>query len=248
MTKQTALGDSFFVGSADISGDVGSLSALDVSRAIIDVSALPQGGYDRLLGRADGQIDFNAYFNPSTGRSHPTLDQIGTAAGTVSTIVSLANPGFGQPMASLQAAQVTYKIAIGQDQSIAVTASAMASKGEPVEWGIGLTTGRQVFAAAGTSVAYDNSASFAFGAAAYVHVFAVASGTATIAVQHSATGTSAWSDITGLAFPASSTVAFYRQATTKTLSISRYQRVNVTGTFTGLDFAVNAVVYPSSQT
>ena len=68
MAKQTALGDALYVGASDLSGDVGSISSIASPRAIIDVSSIAVSGYERLLGRADGSINFAAFYNPFFAR------------------------------------------------------------------------------------------------------------------------------------------------------------------------------------
>lgn len=250
MTKQTALGDSFFVGSFDLSGDIGALSSAQSSRAVIDVSSIVQGAMDRLLGRADGSIAFNAFFDNAAGQSHAALKTLGTAAGTVITIASFFHTSVvGGDAASLASDLQSYDIAVGADQSIAVTGMAQAASGRPLEWGQMLTTGKQTLASTGAGSAYDGIAASSFGGGAYLHVFSMASGTATVAVQHSTTGTSSWSDVGGLVFTAATGATFERKITTAiTTTVNRYRRVNVTGTFSNLVFAVNHVIYPTSQT
>jgi len=247
MTKQVALGDSFYVGPYDLSGDIGALSAMSSTRAVIDVSALPQTGPDRLLGRADGSIEFNAFYDTAAGQSHAVLSTVGTA--TASTVASYFNGSdFGNPAASVSAKLVSYDKTVGADQSISVTSSAQSADGHPVEWGQMLTTAKQTFASAGTSVALDAGAGSSFGAAAYLHAFSIGSGTATVAVQHSTSGTASWSNVTGLVFTDVTAATFERINTTPTRTLNRYRRLNVTGTFTDLVLAVNLSAYKTSQT
>lgn len=249
MAKQTGLGDNFYVGAYDLSGDIGAVQNIQTSRALIDTSALTQSGYERLLGRADGQMAFTAYFNPAAGQAHPVLSAVGTASGTAAgTVVSYAHGStVGNDMASLDSKQVDYNVAVAADQSISVTATAQAANGAPVEWGLMLTSGKQTFASAGSATStIDGGGATSFGAAATLHAFSIASGTATVAVQDSADNAS-FTDVSGMTWTVSAAGAS-RIATTKTATIRRYRRINTSGTFTNLVCALNLVVFPTSQT
>lgn len=249
MAKQTALGDSFFVGQYDLSGDVGAINSAASPRAIIDVSSLAVSGYERLLGRADGHIEFAAFYNPAAGQEHAALSPIGTAAGTANTIVSWFHQStVGNDVASLYAKQVDYGWTIGADQSIALAVQTQAGSGVPLEWGQMLTTAKQTFAsgtAQGTAI--DGGAATSYGAAAYLHVFSIASGTATVSVQDSADNLT-FADVTGLIFTAVTGATFERVATAATATLKRYVRLQVLPTYTNLICAVSVVRYPTSQT
>lgn len=249
MAKQTALGDALYVGASDLSGDVGSITGIASPRAIIDVSSIVVPGYERLLGRADGSINFAAFYNPSAGQAHPILSAVGTVSGTANTIISYAHGTVvGGDVASLAAKQVDYGVTVGQDYSIALAITSTGGNGYPVEWAQMLTTGKQTFASSGTvSGTIDTGASAAFGLAGYLHAFSIASGTATVAIQDSADN-AAFIDVASGVFTAVSGATFERITTTKTATVRRYLRVNVTGTFTNLVALVAVIKYPTSQT
>jgi hypothetical protein len=247
VAKTTALGDSFFVGSADLSGDVGAISSIASPRAIIDVSAINKSGYERLLGRADGSMAFNAFYNPSAGQAHPVLSAVGTVAGTVSAVVSFFHgAAVGEPAASINGKQTDYQVAVAQDMSIALTASTMSGASIPLEWGEMLTTGKQTFSSSGTATKLDNATSTSFGGAGYLHAFSIGSGTATVKIQHSSDD-STYADL--ITFTNVTAATSERVATAAiTTTVNRYVRVNATGTFTNLVAAVNFVRYATSQT
>jgi hypothetical protein len=247
VAKTTALGDSFFVGSADLSGDVGAISSIASPRAIIDVSAINKSGYERLLGRADGSMAYNAFFNPAAGQAHPVLSAVGTVAGTVNAVVSYFHgSSVGDPAVSVSGKNTDYQTAVAMDMSIGVTAMTSAGASVPVEWGEMLTTGKQTFASSGTATKFDNGASSAFGGAGYLHAFSIASGTATVKIQHSSDD-STYADL--ITFTNVTAATSERVATAAiTTTVNRYVRVNATGTFTNLVAAVNFVRYPTSQT
>ena len=115
--------------------------------------------------------------------------------------IGLGTPALDSPMASMVAKQVDYASIIGADGSLGATVQMLAN-GYGLEWGELLTVGKQSFATgtvSGTSINFG-AVSSAFGAAAYLHVFSVASGTATFTVQDS-DDDSSFTAITGLADP-----------------------------------------------
>lgn len=249
MAKQTALGDALYVGASDLSGDVGSISSIASPRAVIDVSSIAVSGYERLLGRADGSINFAAFYNPSAGQAHPILSAVGTVAGTANTLISYAHGNVvGNDVAALYAKQVDYGVTVGQDYSIALAISSQGGAGVPVEWAQMLTTGKQTFASAGTVPGtIDTGASASFGLAGYLHAISIASGTATVAIQDSSDNSS-FSNVSGAVFTVVSGATFERISIAKTAAVGRYLRVNVTGTFTNLVALVAVIKYPTSQT
>lgn len=85
----------------------------------------------------------------------------------------------------------------------------------------------------------------AFGAAAALHAVSIASGSATVKVQTS-TNRIAWTDL--LTFTAVTVAGSeYKRTSSLTATVSRYLRVNVTGTFTNLVAVVAVMPYRSQQ-
>lgn len=235
MTKKSAIGDSFFLQQYDLSGDVGSVQSVSNTRALLPVTGLNQSAEHRILGRADGSINFSAWHNSSANASHAVL----SALPTTDVIVSFADGSTaGDPAASLLAKQIGYGTTVGADGSIVhdVTAS---SNGAAVEWGVMLTAGT-VTSASGTGNPGTVNAGSAttLGAAAYLHAFSIASGTATVAVQDSSDGSTGWANVTGLAFTALTAAGAERVATSVTATVKQYTRFNITGTYTTLNFFV----------
>lgn len=86
--------------------------------------------------------------------------------------------------------------------------------------------------------------STAFGAAGALHALSLGSGSATVKVQTS-TDRIAWTDLITFAAVTGATSEYKRTALDAT--VSRYLRVNVTGTFTNLVAVVAAMPYRSQQ-
>jgi hypothetical protein len=107
-----------------------------------------------------------------------------------------------------------------------------------------LTTGKQSFSTGTVSgTAIDLGAtSTLFGASAYLHVFSVASGTATFTVQDSDDNLT-FATITGLAFTAATGATSERLQTAAGATIRQYVRIQGTGVHGAAVVAVNFVRY-----
>jgi hypothetical protein len=311
MSKRSGLGSAFYVGTYDVSGDIGAINSATSSRALGDVSSIQSLGTERIPLRSDGEISYSAFWNTAAGRSVPVLADLADAHELVTWADGTA---LGSYAASLWAHKVNFSSVSGQDGSLGITGQAMGSLGTRLEWGQLLTIGKQTIAATqaiaswlantayalndlvvpttanghyykattggtsdmtteptfptngttvtdGTVVWTDQgllpnglddlfprtaTTSTAFGLAAYLHVLSIGSGSATFTVQDSSNRT-AWTNVTGGAFTAASAAGTQRIQTSKTGTVRRYVRVNVTGTFTNVVAVVNYVRYLNAQ-
>ena len=89
-----------------------------------------------------------------------------------------------------------------------------------------------------------------FGLSAYLHVTAIASGSATIKLQESSDdgGTDTYADVTGGSFGAQTGIGASRIQTALDQTVERYLRVVTTGTFTGLSFHVHVTRHDTAVT
>jgi len=78
------------------------------------------------------------------------------------------------------------------------------------------------------------SCSTAFGAAAYLHAFSIATGTATVTVQDSASAASGFANLTGMGFTNVTAATSQRIQGATNATVRRYIRLDITGTFTNL--------------
>lgn len=245
MAKESAINARLFVGGFDLSGDVGVMSAIRGSRALLDVTALDKFGMERLGGLADGEISFNCYFNPADDQAHEALSSLPTADRIVSY---LHRPTQGAPAAIVHGKQINYDWARGADGALLGTVQALTALGYGLEWGIDLTAGKRTDTAATNGTGYDTGVvSTAFGWSAYLHLFAFAGTDVTVTIQDSADG-AAWANLTGGAFPAQSSAQLgltLRGGLTAT--VRRHLRVITTGTFNPATFAVQFVRFEAAQ-
>lgn len=240
MAKQGGMGDNFYIGGYNVSGDIGSLERISGGPAALEVTGIDKSGFERIGGRRDGGMEWTAYFDPATDQAHdrlsllPTTDQIVTYCR--STVL-------GAPAASTVAKQLNYDPTYGDDGSFTFKVEAQSSAATGVEWGRQLTAGRRTDTEATDGDSVDLLASSSFGLQAYLHVFAFTGTSVTVKLQESSDDGAgdAWADVTGGGFTAATGVTSQRIATATNLTVERYLRVVTTGTFSDAVFAVMVV-------
>jgi hypothetical protein len=223
MAKQTGIGARLYAQNYDLSGDVGAVDSIAMSRAQLDVTGIDKEFYERLPGIGDASLSFTGFFNRTN--AHAALSPMGTGAKVVSVAFSTA---IGAPTASISASQETYNTTRGPDGSLTVQSAFQSFAGYGVEWGALLTAGGTVSATGTATSTVDNTAASTAGAAAYLHVFSVTAGTVTVTVQASADN-AAFTAVSGLAFTATAAGTAERVATASGAAIARYTRYNVAG-------------------
>ncbi|MFE2911244.1 hypothetical protein [Kitasatospora indigofera] len=236
MAKQGGLGDNFYSGGYDLSGDIGSVDKVQGGTKPIDVTGINKAAFERIGGLRDGSMSWKAFFNTAVGQAHPVLSALPTA-----DVVATYCRGttLGSPCASLVAKQLNYDGNRGNGGEFTFSVDAEANA-YGVEWGVLLTAGLRTDTAATNGTGVDTTASAAFGAQAYLQVSAFTGTDVTVKIQDSADNVS-FADVTGLAFTQVTAAPFtQRLATSNTATIRRYIRaVTVTtGGVTSVTFAV----------
>jgi hypothetical protein len=238
MAKQTGLGDNFYVGGTDLSGDVNSLQSIRGGPATIDVTDITQGAYERLGGLRDGEVTWTSYFN--TTRAHPSLSTLPTA--DVGLMYVAGGGVAGNPAACMVGKQINYDPTRGQDGDLKLAVSTQAN-GFGLEWGRLVTAGfRTDTTATATGTGIDTTASLSFGGQAYLQVASAVGTSVTVKLQDSADNSTGWADIFTFAAvaPAGAPQA-QRIVIANTSTIRRYVRAATAGTFTSAVFAVALV-------
>ena len=245
--KLSAVGSNCYVGTADLSGDIGAIDNLDLARPPFVVTGINAAAEERISGRRDGSASFMSFWNVDAGQSHLTFSAMPRT--DVITSVVIGTPAVGSATASMTAKQINYATEVGEDGSLGASIE-MQANAYGLEWSGGangdglLTVGKETFATGtvnGTSVdlaAVDS----AFGGSAYLHVFSHGSGTATFTIQDSADN-AAFAAVTGLAFTAVTAATTERLQTAAGATIRRYVRVQKTGVSTATVAAINFVRY-----
>lgn len=239
MAKQSGLNMRCLVSGYDLSGDIGSISTIHGGNSPLDVTGIDKSAYERIGGRRDGEISFDAFFNPSANQAHPRLSTLPTSDVLVTV---LAGVTIGNASAACVAKQVNYDGKRGQDGSLTFSTQALAN-GYGVEWGDQLTAGTRTDTAATNGTSFDGTAATNFGLQAYLHVTAFTGTDVTIKIQDSADNVS-FADLTGGAFTqVTSGPTSQRIATSSGQTVRRYLRVATvtTGGFTSVSFQVTGV-------
>jgi hypothetical protein len=245
MTKQTGLGDNLYYGGYDISGDVGSLSKISGSQAVLDVTGINKSAHERIGGLRDGGIDFSAFFNPgpSANAAHLVLSPLSR---NDAQAAYFHQPSLGGPAAACVAKEIDYPGTRGNDGSLTFAIS-MQANGFGLEWGKQLTAGKRTDTAATNGSSINDGAATSFGFSAYLQMFAFTGTDATVTIQDSADNAT-WANVTGGSFAqiTSSTPQAQRIATSNTATLRQYVRVITTtvGGFTNLQFAVMYSRFP----
>lgn len=240
MAKQTGLGDQLYIGGTDVGADINSIGGLNTPVAVIESTGITKFAMERLHGQRDGNAEFVAYFNDELAGTHARLKLLPR---TDVHLMYLRGSGLGSPAVGMVGKQVDYAPTRGDDGSLTFSVNIL-SNSFGLDWATQVTAGKITHASADSDdVAADlGTGSKSFGFQAYLQVFSIGSGTATVKLQESSDddGTpDTFADISGGAFTAVTAAGAQRiQSVSDTLTVERYVRVVTTGTFTNLVFAV----------
>lgn len=238
MGKQSGLGDRLFIAGVNVSGDISAITGMSNPRETLDSTGIDKSANERLYGKRDATADFTTYFNKAAGAIHQTLKSLPR---TDVQVMYLRGAVLGNAAYGTISKQVDYNPTRGDDGALTFTVSTV-SNAYGADWCRQVTAGAQTFASAAAGTSIDLLVgTVAFGFQAYIQVFSIGSGTATVTLQGSSDNGvgDAFANITDGGFTAITAAGTQRiQSTSDTASIERYMRVNVTGTFTNLVCAV----------
>jgi hypothetical protein len=234
MAKSSGLGNAFWLGGNDISGDTQQYK-LTSPIATFDFTDITESAFERGYGRRDAQWNVTTFFNPT--RAHPVLSALPTAD-TLATIATATT--LGSAAACMQAKQVNYD-PTRDSKGMLTFAVQLLSNGYGYEWGLLQTPGIRTDTAATNGTSWNWGAATNFGAQAYLQMTAFTGTDVTIKLQDSADNTT-FADVTNGAFAqvTSSTPGWQRIALANNATLRQYVRVSTvtTGGFTSASFAV----------
>jgi hypothetical protein len=239
MGKSSGLGDNFYVGGYNLSGDSGAI-ATSCPMGPLSVTDITQSAYERRGGRRDGAMQWNGYLNDAAGRAHPIF----SALPRTDVLVSyFRGTTVGKHAASMIAKQVNYDPTLGADSSLDFVVNAVAN-GYAMEWGKMGTAGVRTDTGATSGTSIDNGAASTTGLQAYLHKFSFTGTDVTVKIQQSSDNGAgdAFTDVTGGGFTqiTTGTPGYERIATSASLALEQYLRVVTvtTGGFSSFAFAV----------
>lgn len=228
MAKRSGLSQQFFAHGYDLSGDVGAVNSIVVSRADLDVTALNKTAHERLGGVADGTIDFTAFFNDAAGQEHAALKGMPSTSVMWSWLMAGADSGGVGLSGTVQ--QMNYSSTRGRNGSMEMGAKGSARDGyPPIEEHTNVSPGKVTHASATSSASADAGAGTTRGGIGFLQYFSRASGTPSFLIEHS-TDNAAWSTL--MTFAGTGGVTAFGERKTVTGTVNRYLRATTTGTFT----------------
>lgn len=237
MAKQSGLGDNYYLGGYDLSGDTASIDEVGGGPALIDVTGINKSAFERIGGIRDGRIEWTSHFNDGTGLDG-THNRLATLPYADRQAMYFRGTTLGNPVACLVGKQLNYDPTRADDGKLTIKVR-VEGNGYGLEWGRSLTAGLRTDTAATNGTGIDTTASASFGGQAYLQVFAITGTDVTIKIQDSADNVS-FADVTGFAFTqVTAAPAVERIAVANTATIRRYVRAITvtTGGFTSCTFA-----------
>lgn len=135
MAKSSGLGDNFYVGGYDLSGDIASLDKLSGSMTPIDVTPINTSAHVRIGGLRSGDMAFTAYMD--TAASHIILSSL-PRTDVISTY--FRGVTIGNPAASMTGKEVSYDPTRTNTGQLTMKVD-MQSNSFGLEWGQQLTNG-----------------------------------------------------------------------------------------------------------
>lgn len=243
MAKQSGLGDNFYVGGYDLSGDVASLDQISGGPALIDVTAIRKSANERIGGLRDGDMQWTMFLDINQGASPYWVDNLHTLPRSDVVATYFRGTTLGNPTACLVGKQLNYDPTRDNSGNLTLKVEAQANA-FGLEWGEQLTPGLRTDTTATTGAFFDDGAASSFGGQAYFQLLAFAGTSVTIDIQSatSSGGTYATTGLTSSALTAAP--ASQRVSVANTTTINRYLKVVTTGTFTNAVFAVGFMRNP----
>lgn len=234
MAKTSGLGDNFYIGGYDLSGDVSSLDKISGGPALLDVTAIKKSAFERLGGLRDGSMSFTSLFEfggvAAPDFEHDALSTLPTAD-TIACYIR--GTTLGNPAAALNCKQVNYDPTRDNNGNLTFKVDLEGNK-YGLEWCDLLTAGLRTDTTATAGTAQDGAAGTSLGAQAYLQVNAFTGTGVDLKVEHS-TDNSTWATL--IDFGTVSARTALRGAVTGT--VNRYLRATSgSGTFSSVTFAM----------
>jgi len=232
MAKKSGLGQGFFIGGKDISGDVSSVDTVASPKEVLDVTGIDKSAVERIAGRGSGEISFTTFFNDAANQQHAALKAV---ARTDVVGCYFQSSTLGETAAGIVAKQMSYDTTRGTDGSLTNSVQLLANS-NVLEWGNTVTAGKITHSSAGSSTGAV-TASSAAGGAAYIQIFSLDSGTPTFVVQDSS-DTSNGTDGSWATLLTFATQAVGAERKTVSGTVNKGLRITTTGTFSNAVIAV----------
>jgi hypothetical protein len=238
MSKQSGLGDNFYIGGYDLSGDVSALSQLGGGPALLDVTTLKDLANERIGGLRDGDLQFTSFFDNASGAEHPALS---TLPRTDVIATYMRGTTLGNPAACIRGRQLNYDPTRDASGNLTLAVE-VQSDGYGIEWGRMLTAGLRTDTAATVGAAYTDTGATSFGAQAYLQLVSFTGTSVDVTITHATTSGGSYTTL--IDFGSLTAIGSVRQSVSNSTTVDQYLKVVTTGTFTNAVFAVVFVRNP----
>jgi hypothetical protein len=236
MSKTSGLGDNFYIGGYNLSGDISSLDQITGPQDTLDVTPINAYAHVRIPGQRAGDMQFTSFFDAAAGAEHPVLSSLPTT-NTIATYFRGA--AIGNPAASVLGVQIDYAPTRGADGSL-TNKTEVQSNAYGLEWGIQLTAGPRTDTTATVGSPYNTGQTWSYGAQAYLQLLSFTGTSVTVGINQATTSGGSYTSL--ISFGAQTAIGAFRG--TATGSVDQYLEVTTTGTFTSAVFAVMIVLNP----
>lgn len=154
MAKQSGLGDNFYLGGYDLSGDTASLDEIGGGPALIEVTSIDKSAFERIGGPRDGRMEWTSHFNDAASQQHTALKSLPY---TDRHAMYCRGTTLGNSAACLVGKQLNYDFNRADDGKLTEKIR-LEGNGYGLEWGNLLTAGKRTDTAAtnGTGVQLNN--------------------------------------------------------------------------------------------
>jgi hypothetical protein len=151
LAKASGLGDAFYLGGYNISGDTNSLGEIGGGCAVLDTTGIDKYAFERIGGVRDGRMEWVSHFNPTAAKAHAVLSALPT---TDRTLTYCRGTSLGSAAACLVAKQLNYDVTRAEDGRMTIAVRA-ESNGYGLQWGHQATAGTRTDTAATTGTGFS---------------------------------------------------------------------------------------------
>ncbi len=234
MSKTGGLGDNFFIGGYNLSGDIASLDQTSGAMTPFDVTPINASAHVRIGGQRMGSLQFTTFFDATAGQEHPILSTL-PRTDTIATY--FRGTTVGNPALSCNGVQLNYDPTRDNTGNLTLQVQVQGDK-YGIEWGTQLTAGPRTDTTATVGPAYDSGQAWANGAQAYLQLLSFTGTSVDVSITHATTSGGSYSSL--IDFGSQTGVGSFRG--TAAGSVNEFLKVVTTGTFTSAVFAVMIVL------
>lgn len=234
MAKESGLGANLYVDGYELGGDIGSLSGIGWSRALLDVTPISKSAPERIPGLGDAALGYMSFFNDAEGQAHPVLRN---PPATDSIHVWTQGSAIGDVAGAIVAKRADYSPSRAADGAFTINTTANGN-GYSLDFAQLLTAGKRTDTTATNGTSLDGGAATTTGWAAYLQVVALTGTNVIVTIQDSADNSSFAAVTSGAFTSVTSAPGKQRIAGAAGATLKQYVRAVTTGTFTSATFVV----------